>query len=230
MQTKDGDALARGALALAAALSLTLACKKSEKAEPSAAASAPTKPASGASADQLTGFDECLVGKWRAERVSLAIDPVNAEGGQNVMLYVEPSGACSIDFTPMSEIHATAKGGLSFDFKYSGKASGTLKTPQRGALRSEGTSFGDLRVSATAKLPGAGSVPLFKETPVKELAAMGTAMAGAVPKPANAPAVSPTQGIDANPVFSSSGYTCQGEMLSLSNIDGAARWTFRRAP
>jgi hypothetical protein len=237
MLTKDGDALARGAVALATALSLTLACKKEEKKEPTAAVAGSTErviqAASGDTGAPLTGLDSCLVGKWTAEKVTLKVDPVSAEGGKNVMLEVAPSGLTSVDFTPMSEIHASAKGGLSFDFKYTGTVSGTLKTPERGLLRSENTSLAELRVSASMKLPNGGMVPLFKDTKVQELANLGSAMAGAVPKlpgAPSAPAVSPTQGIDANPVFSSSGYTCQGDSLSLANLDGAARWTFRRAP
>jgi hypothetical protein len=134
----------------------------------------------------------------------------------------------------MNDVHAKANAGFAFDFKYNGKATGNLKTPTRGTIVSDGTNLADLRVTATAKLPGAGAVPLFKDTRVSELASMATAIAGAVPnlpkganaQPAAAP--NPASGIDASPVFSSSRYTCQGDTLTLDNAQGVATWVFKR--
>ena len=150
--------------AAGALVALCGGCKKSDASSTSGAASAeaaiaPAASAAGAAAP-LAGLDECLVGKWKAEKVSLKLDQVSAEGGANVSLDIASSGASSIDFTRMSEVHAKANAGFSFDFKYSGKASGMLKTPTRGSVVSEGTNLADLRVSAPASLPGAAAVPV----------------------------------------------------------------------
>jgi hypothetical protein len=227
------------------ALQLVSACKKSEStsaagAAPSGAtalggnAANPSAAPAGAAGEALAGLDECLVGKWKAEKVTLKLDQVNAEGGANTALEISPNGASTIDFSPMNDVHAKANAGFAFDFKYDGKATGNLKTPTRGTIVSDGTNLADLRVTATAKLPGAGAVPLFKDTRVSELASMATAIAGAVPnlpkganaQPAAAP--NPASGIDASPVFSSSRYTCQGDTLTLDNAQGVATWVFKR--
>jgi hypothetical protein len=98
-----------------------------------------------------------------------------------------------------------------------------------------------LRVTATVKLPGAGSTPLFKDKPVTELATLGTALAGAgkglpgvKPAPAQAAAGSasqpgtPSNGIDSSPVFASSRYTCEGDALLLRGAEHAFEWKFVR--
>lgn len=214
---------------------MAAACKKAgteatAEATQSATPTAAGNPASSAG-PALSGFDDCLVGNFEAEQVTLKLDQVSAAGGAKVALQVAANGSSSIDFTPMNEINAKANGGLSFAFKYAGKATATLKTPTRGTIVSESTNLDGLRVNATIKLPGAGGVPLFKDTPVKELANMATAIAGSIPQGANAPgAANPASGIDASPVFSSSRYTCQGDTLTLDNAGGAATWTFKRKP
>lgn len=201
----------------------------------SAVASAP---APAAAAAPLTGLDSCLVGKWKASGVTLKIDSISAHGGANVTLDVAPSGASVIDFGPMSDVRATGAS-LNFDFRYSGKASGTLKSPSRGILQSEAADYTGLRVTATIKLPGAGSVPLLKETPVTQLANMGVALAGAgkgspKAKPSAAAPSSasqlgtPAKGIDSNPIFASSRYTCEGNSLSLRGGEQGFEWLFAR--
>ncbi|MFZ5897184.1 MAG: hypothetical protein ACOY0T_39360 [Myxococcota bacterium] len=218
---------------------VTIGCKKSDKSDSQAAsaASAPANPAAPAGAGEgapLSGFDECLVGKWKADKVVLKMDPVGAEGGSNAALDIASDGASTMDFSPMSEVHAKASAGFNFDFKYSGQATAKLKTPARGTIEAEGAKFDELRVTASAKLPGAGAVPLFKDTKVSELAGMATALAGAapgvpkVPGAVPAPPGNPASGIDASPVFSNSRYTCQGDSLRLENAQGAATWTFTR--
>ena len=210
-------------------------CKKSDPGVTSQGASgaasiaaADTKPSG---TEPLNGLDECLVGKFEADKVVLKLNRLSAEGGSKVALEVASDGAATIDFTPMNEIHATADRGLAFDFKYAGKATSTLKTPTRGTIVSESTNLDALRVNSTIKLPGAGAVQLFKDTPVKELARMATAIAGSLPKGADAPgAANPASGIDASPIFSSSHYSCQGDTLTLDNAQGAATWTFKRKP
>jgi hypothetical protein len=161
----------------------------------------------------LTGLDSCLVGKWKATGVTLKVDAVSAEGGANVTLDVASSGASTLDFTPMDLIKATGRG-FNFDFRYSGKATALLSTPTRGILESKDASYAALRVTANVQLPGAGSIPLFKDKPVTELAAMGAALAGAAKglakgapsaaaSPGAAVGATPAQGIDSNPVFAS---------------------------
>ncbi len=237
-------------VAACAALTASVGCNKSEKGDKGASASvieassatplgaasavAPSAPAAGKA---LSGLDPCLVGTWKSTRASLAIQQVNAEGGAGVVMQVTPSGASTLDFGPMSEIHAKNPT-FSFDFKYSGKVTANLKTPSVGVVQGEGNDYSGLRVSATAKLPGAGSIPLFKDTSVKDLAGAATALAGIGKGLAKgqAPAAGATEapgtpaGIDANPVFSSSSYTCSGNTLTLtSGGDHRVEWTFARS-
>lgn len=211
----------------------TFGCKKKEPSNTSqttrAATQAPEAAPSGGGV--LVGLDECLVGKFEAEKVVLKLNRLSAEGGSKVEMQIASNGATTIDFTPMSEIHATADRGLAFNFKYAGTATSTLKTPARGTIVSESTNLDALRVNSTINLPGAGAVQLFKDTPVKELARMATAIAGSLPKGADATAAAnPASGIDASPIFSSSHYTCEGDTLTLDNAQGAATWTFKRKP
>jgi hypothetical protein len=238
-------------LSVRVALALpVLSCSKKEAevtaaTAPSAAATGPaaanaTAPAASVVAEgaPLSGLDSCLVGKWQATGATLKVDPITAQGGANVTLEIAPSGASVIDFGPMADVHATGPS-MSFDFRYSGKATGTLKSPSRGTLRSESADYSALRVTANVKLPGAGSISLFKDTPLTELATMGGALAGVakgLPKAKSAaaaassqPGTSP-QGIDSNPVFASSSYTCEGNSLSLHGGKQGFEWQFTRSP
>jgi hypothetical protein len=237
-----GSSRARRALALSV---LVLSCSRkdvgaasSEAPSVSAVALAPSL-ATAAAAAPLSGLDPCLVGKWQASGATLQLDQVKAQGGANVLLEIAPSGASVIDFGPMSDVHATSSG-FSFDFRYSGKATATLKSATRGSLDSENENYAALRVTATAKLPGAGAIPLFKDTPVAELAKMGSALVGAgkglpkAPTSAAAPSAvkpgTPANGIDSNPVFASTRYTCEGDALSLQGGERGFTWLFVRAP
>jgi hypothetical protein len=202
------------------------------------ASSPPSAPAA-APAPALSGLDSCLVGKWRATSVTLKLDSMSAQGGANVTLDIAPTGASVIDFGPMADVHATGPQ-MSFDFRYSGKATATIRSPSRGTLQSESADYAGLRVTANVKLPGAGSIPLFKDTPLTELATMGTALAGGVKglpkaKPAaSAPAASQPdtapKGIDSNPVFASNHYTCEGSSLTLRGGEHQFEWQFSRSP
>lgn len=235
MTTRLGRGFAKFAIAGLGCVA-AIACKRTEpRADTQETRSDRSPDATGTAAASaavaLSGFDTCLVGNFEAEQVTLKLEQVSAAGGSKVALQIGADGSSSVDFTPMSPINAKANGGLAFDFKYSGKASATLKTPERGTIVSESTNLDALRVSATIKLPGAGGVPLFKDTPVNELAKMATAIAGSMPQGAKLPGgANPASGIDASPVFSSSRYTCQGDTLTLDNVGGAATWTFKRTP
>ena len=231
--------LASGALIALFALSCSRkdADSSSAKAAGSAALPASSLSDAPATAAPLSGLDTCLVGKWRASGVTLKMDQVSAQGGANVTLDIAPSGASVIDFGPMADVHATGPS-LNFDFRYSGKATATIKSPSRGTLQSENADYAGLRVTANVKLPGAGSIPLFKDTPVTELATMGAALAGGVKglskvKPAaSAPAAvsqpGTPKGIDSNPVFASNRYTCEGNSLQFRGGDQAFEWQFSR--
>lgn len=224
---------------------LLFGCSRKEV-SPSAApapaeSQAPAGPASAAQAPAslppLTGLDSCLIGKWKATSVTLKMDAVSAQGGANVALEIAPSGASTIDFTPMADVNAVSRG-FSFDFRYSGKASAMLSSPTRGNLQAQNADYAGLHVSATVKLPGAGAIPLFKDKPVSELAAMGAALAGSkgLPKglasaassPAAAQAEGPAKGIDSNPVFASNRYTCEGDALSFRGGEHGFEWLFAR--
>jgi hypothetical protein len=227
-------------------LSLLVAPSCRKEASPDAGASGATAaPVVGAAALSAAsapstanaGLDACLVGNWKASRVTLKVDPVDAQGGANIALQIAPSGASLLDFGPMSDIRATSSG-FSFEFRYSGKATATLKTPSPGTVTSEQSDYSGLRVTASAKLPGAGSVALFKDTPLTQLANMGAALAGvgkggaakgaaSAAAPAASGAVA-TPGIDSSPVFSSNRYTCGGDSLRLYGGEQPLEWVFER--
>ena len=211
----------------------TLACKRTEPTDASQPTRATLPDASVAPTGRaLNGFDECLVGKFESENVTLKLDRVNAEGGAKVALQITSDAAAAIDFSPMDRIHAKGDRGLRFDIWYSGTATASLKTPVRGTLVSESTNFDGLRVNAAIILLGAASVPILKNTTVTELARMATAIEKSLPpQNSSAPgATNPLRGIDASPVFSSTHYACQGDTLTLENAEGGATWTFIRTP
>ncbi len=146
-------------------------------------------------------------------------DQVTAEGGANLALKIAASGDSEVDFSPMSVVNGKGAG-ASFDFQYSGKATGTLTTPTRGTIASAKPDYSALRVSTNVQLPGAGKLALFKNKPVSELAQMASAVVG---KAAAAP-----PGIDSSPIFSNSRYSCEGDTLTLSGDKLAAQWVFAR--
>jgi len=220
---------------------LAVSCKK-ETADEAASAAAPVAAApvaSGAapaaaapSAAPLASFDPCVVGSWRAKSVALSADQVKAAGGAGVTMQVAPSGATTLDFGPMANIVA-ASSGVSFDFRYSGKATGTLKTPVVGKFESENPDYSKMTVTANVKVPGAGTIPMFKDTPMAELVKMASGVAAAAKGAPGAPgapgaaAGAPPKGIDSAPIFSSSTYECRPDSLTLSGAQNLV-WEFER--
>jgi hypothetical protein len=189
-------------------------------AAPSVAAAA----ASGAAAAPFTGFDPCVVGSFRAKSVTLNADQVKAAGGAGVKMQIEPSGKTTLDFASMENVIASGPS-INFDFRYAGTATGTLTTPARGKFESENSDYSKLKVSANVKVPGAGTVPMFKDTPIPELVKMASGMAAAAtgaPGAAGAP-----KGIDSAPIFSSSAYECRPDSLTLTGAQNVV-WEFVR--
>jgi hypothetical protein len=216
-----------------ALLVLSSGCKKepsptdsapSVAATAAAAAATPPPGASAPSGAPLTGLDACLVGKWKSTVFSLKNAQVTAEGGANTTLQIGAGGDAVVDFTGMAPI--VGKGaGADFDFAYAGKATATVTTPARGAIASTNADVSTLRVSANVSLPGAGKFPVLKNKSVSELAQMASAItAGKAPA---APAAAPPPGVDSNPLFSTTHYTCESNTLTLSG-DGPT-WAFTRA-
>jgi hypothetical protein len=193
-------------------------------------AAAPAAPSAAAPA-ALTGFDPCVVGTWRSKLVKLSADQVTAAGGEGVKMDAEASGATTLYFASMSDIRASGAG-VVFDFRYSGKATAKLKTPSIGKFESENADYSALKVTANVKVPGAGFIPMFKDTPVADLVKMADGMAGAVKGPPGAqaaPSAAPgaPKGIEPAPVFSSSSYVCRPDSLTLSGPQ-QTEWTFLR--
>ena len=212
-------------------LLLGLGCSRNEP-SPAAntqalgSATQPQSTAPSAAAAANNGLDSCLVGSWKSVQVVLNLSTVQASGGGGVAMKIEPTGASVIDFTPMAPIDATANNSLKFDFRYSGKATGNLKTPSPGVVGVSQSDYSGLKVSAAVKIPGGATVALFKDTPVASLATLaGSLAAGAKGQPAPAAA---TQGIEASPVFSTDTYTCAGSTLTLSSAVAHSQWTFTR--
>jgi hypothetical protein len=214
---------------------LAIGCKKDESTgTASAASSVPTPsatPSPGASTAPapsgalLVGLDPCLVGKWSSAAVSMQTRDVSVDGGANVGLSIADTGKAVLDFAPMAPINGKS-GAANFDFRYSGTASATLTTKTRGSISSENPDYSGLKVSASFGMPGVGKMPIFKDKPVAELAKVAAGIAGAK---APGAAAAPPPGIDANPIFSTSSYTCEGSALTLVSATPAVTWTFKRA-
>jgi hypothetical protein len=170
----------------------------------------------------LTGFDPCLAGTWKSTGFSMKTDQVTAEGGANLALKIGANGATVVDFGPMSPV--VGKGaGASFDFQYSGKATGTLTTPARGTIASGKADYSGLKVTTNVQIPGGGKLALFKNKPIGELAQMAASVGEG-----RAPAAAAPPGLDSSPIFSNSRYTCEGNTLTLSGDKVAAQWLFAR--
>lgn len=229
-----------GARALVLSLLSTLAfgCNRSKSEAPPAASAAP--PAAPAAVEPQkyemkerakVGFPACLVGKWKSTKATLHVDQVRGEGGENVKLEIEGTGKSTIDFAEMADIHATTPA-FKFDFKYSGKATATL-VPDGETLTSRDADWSGLRVTATANIPGIGKMPLVQDTPVSQLAALGTGAADSLGIDSAAPPNAPPapQGIDASPVLSNSGFTCSDGVLKITSKQAAgATWEFAKQP
>ena len=215
---------------------VALGCKKETPAEV-APATAPAEPAPSAAAAgtpsaaaaPLAEFDPCVVGAWRSKSVTLSAAPVKAAGGAGVAMSIAASGKTELDFGSMADIQAGGQG-MSFDFRYSGTATGRLKTPVRGQFESESPDYSKLKVTANVKLPGAAFVPMFKDTPISEVAKMAEGIAAAakgVPGVPGAPPGPAPKGIDAAPIFSSSSYECRPDSLTLTGAQDLV-WEFVR--
>jgi hypothetical protein len=210
-----------------------LACNKtpssSEVTPAAASATAPTMAASASPAAPSAtpfsgGLDPCLVGSWRSKAFSLTTDQATAEGGANATMKIAATGDAIVDFGPMAPINGKGPG-MSFDFRYAGKATATLSTPTRGAIASSKPDYAGLRVTASAQIPNAGKISLFKDKPVSELAQMVTGVAATKGAPG-----APPIGLDSSPIFSTTRYSCADGTLSLDGSDQlAAKWTFLRA-
>jgi hypothetical protein len=217
---------------------LCVGCNKETAGEvasgaPAAAAAPSTAPGvapavAAASAAPLTGFDPCVVGSYRAKSVTLSSDQVKAAGGAGVKMQIEPSGRTTLDFGSMENVIAGGSG-MSFDFRYAGTATGTLKTPARGKFESENPDYSKLNVTANVKVPGAGTVPMFEATPVTELVKMASGVAAAAKGlPGALGAAGAPKGIDSAPIFSSSAYECRPDSLTLTGAQNVV-WEFVRA-
>ena len=128
------------------------------------------KDTAGSSATTQTGaLDACVVGTWKSTEATLNLKLAQASGGANVEMKIEPSGACSMDFTPMSVINATAKP-VNFDFNYSGKATALLKTPGAGVITAAQSDYSALKASARIHMPNGATMPLLSNVPVTSMA------------------------------------------------------------
>ena len=176
------------------------------------------KDTAGSSATQPGALDACVVGTWKSTEATLNLKLAQATGGANVEMKIESSGACSMDFTPMSVINATGKP-VNFDFHYSGKATALLKTPSAGVITAVQSDYSGLKASAMIHMPNGATMPLLTNVPVTSMA------------PTIGPKASPsgtTQGIDSSPVLSADSYTCSASALTLTSSIAHTQWTFSR--
>lgn len=179
-------------------------------------------------AEVLKGLDPCVIGNWKGVGVAMKIGTLSAEGGEGAKLSVAPTGAAVVDLTPMTMMHARTND-LAFDFRYSGTATATLKTPMRGTIKASDAQYSKLNFSVTIKMP-TGEVPLITDRPLKELATEGLALAKAAPpSPGAAAPGAQALGVEENPAFSSSVYTCADSLLTLYGKENSVRWRFVKA-
>ncbi len=203
--------------------------KAAISASASAAIVVPASSASAAGQASSGAFDSCLVGSWKTTQVTLRRDQVSASGGGGISLEVQPTGATTIDFGPMSPVTADAPPTV-FSYTYAGKATATLSTPSAGTYKADGVDHSKVTVTAKVSVPGAGTVELFKNTPLTELLAVGKAVAKVeddlplpdVPNPGQ-------QAIDPAPIFSGTTYRCAGDKLELGGAPGSSTWQLERA-
>ena len=157
---------------------------------------------------------------------SLKSGQVTAVGGANVSLQIGADGNSVVDFGGMAPIQGKGAG-ADFDFEYSGKATAILSTPTQGTISSTKSNFSGLRVSANVSVPGAGKFPVLKNKAVSELAQMASAMAADKGLPASRAGSATPPGVDSNPLFSTTQYSCAGNTLTLSGK--GPEWSFTRA-
>lgn len=179
-----------------------------------------------ASGAPLAGLDSCLVGSWKSTVFSLKSGQVTAVGGANVALQINADGNSVVDFGGMAPIQGKGAG-ADFDFQYAGKATGVLSTPTQGTITSTKSDFAGLRVTANVSVPGAGKFPVLKDKVVSDLAKMAGAMTADKGLPASRAGSATPPGVDSNPLFSTTQYTCAGSTLTLSGK--GPEWTFTRA-
>ena len=171
-----------------------------------------------AQASASGALDRCIIGTWKSTEATLDLKLAHASGGANVEMKIDPSGACTMNFTPMSVINATAKP-VNFDFHYSGKVTALLKTPSAGVIAAAQSDYSGLKASAMVHMPNGATMPLLTNVPVASMA------------PTTGPKASPsgtTQGIDSSPVVSADSYTCSALTLTLSSSIAHTRWTFSK--
>jgi hypothetical protein len=182
-------------------------------------------PAATASATELSGLDSCLVGSWTVTRTTLKTKALTAEGGANMVMVVSPDGLAAADYTHASAFHA--KSTIETDYTYSGKGQAVMHTPRRGSVTWDKADISGIRVTATANVPGVGRMPIFKDKPLSELAAMGSALAQGLAKAAQ-PRTASGAGMGNNPVFSAESYTCDASALTLKATQAGVEWVFAR--
>jgi hypothetical protein len=187
-------------------------CKKRDKKTDGSGTAPPDK------TGQAGALDGCVVGTWKSTEVALSVGPIRGTGGANVEMKIDASGACVIDFTPMTPLVAIGKP-TNFDFHYVGKAKGTLKTPNAGVISAEQFDYSGLRAFANVQMAGGIKMPLLTNVSV-------TTMVPTVgPK---VTAASSNQGIDSSPVLSADSYTCTDSTLTMSSRIAHTQWTFSR--
>jgi hypothetical protein len=216
---------------LATVVPFSVSCKKDTPHDGGAKESAAvSNPATGASASAPGSFDRCLVGRWKGTQISFQNGKVTATGGANIGLEVKQGGEATLDFDGMAPITATVAP-TTFDFSYSGKSTARLATPSPGNLSATSPDYSKVRVTAKVSVPAAGSVELFKGTPVSELEKLAKSSAHAVDElPVPAPATPPPKTIDPEPVFSSTQYMCTGNKLRFQGANAGVVWDFDRSP
>lgn len=169
---------------------------------------------------------KCVVGQWTSAQVGLQTSGpagnASLSGGAGIIVRVDPSGKTEVDFTTMDPAKfsvSTGEAALSGQFRYSGHASGRIRTGD--ATSTTGTwepvgqaDFSDVRITVDLSEPV--KVRAFDNVRISPLIAGDQQSGGA---------------IEADPMLGQAQYRCGANTLSLSRADGSGlTWQLSRKP
>jgi hypothetical protein len=190
---------------------------------------------------------ECVVGDWRSTGANATAHgggaSVTLTGAAGVTVKITDAGAATVDFSGMQPADFTARvagAQVRGRFKYSGKATGTIRTGEAsaGAPTATGTTgptvMPTMTWSATASptasptgaattgATGAATSGTWEPVPPFDNVRIGEVLGGGVDQTGDV--------VDVNPLFGRGGYECNGNTLMITPDDeGGLGWILARA-
>jgi hypothetical protein len=166
----------------------------------------------------------CLVGKWTS--VNFDIQAANGflteQGGAGVALTISADGSITVDFDPMQPVNFTSSQNAAGSVRYNGSGTGRIVLPPpnvtTGTFGAASGSFADLTVTVALTKPFAAVVLDHKS--LGDMAGTASGLAGGL-----------GSGVQSQPLFGSSGFTCTATTLVTTPPAGTAEtgtWTLSR--